>query len=109
MALSSSRRCRSRAESEPRLKLLTSLGIGALTGDEVSVRAGVTLSRRRMGCFFDVCVKGLGIFFFHPQKWYRVREWTFSDSFTQTQTLCSMSYMQGFFQEKQQDKKKKNN
>lgn len=57
----------------PVWSLLTSLGIGALMGDEVSVCAGVTLSRRMLGRFFDVCVKGLGIFyFFHPQKQYNV-------------------------------------
>lgn len=62
-----------RLSQSPVWSLLTSLGIGALTRDEVSVRAGVTLSRRRLGRFFDVCVKGLGIFyFFHPQKRYNV-------------------------------------
>lgn len=37
-------------------------------GDEVSVRAGVTLSRRRLGRFFDVCVKELGIFYFFSTR-----------------------------------------
>lgn len=78
----------------PVWSLLTSLGIGVLTRDEVSVRLWVTLSRRRLGYCFDVCIKGLWIYASRIIVGVKLN---LSNSFTETQTWRVMFLCEAFF------------